>query len=177
MVGSLAMLERVSIQFQHQQWLAISIAISDANDVYVNYLGDEKKRHTSRHASGQHHQKIGKRYVTWTDRPTGHWEPMKECKVTPTEVSQRESVAVWGWTIGRIPSVLRPCQEACGVVIDASAFPDSWTLGLEVSILNTDPHQRTEILGFPVVQRHRVSNGAIVVEIEAFVIDENDTAG
>lgn len=168
--SALMLPERVSIHFQSQQWLAISVAISDTNDVYVNYLGD---MHTSRHASGQHHQKIGKRYVTWTGGPTGYWQPMKECKVRPRDVLQRESVAVWGWTIGRIPSVLPSCRDVCGMAVDATAFPDSWTLGIEVSIVNGDPDQRTEILGFPVVQRHRICNGIIVVEIEAFVIDES----
>jgi hypothetical protein len=74
------------------------------------------------------------------------------------------------------PSVLPAGQEDGGMVIDASPFPASSTLGLEVSIVNGDTSQRTEILGFPVVQRHCVSNGAIVVEIEAFVVEEETTA-
>jgi hypothetical protein len=169
------MLERVAIQFQHQLWLGISVAIGDAGDVYVNYLGDGQEMHTSHHASGQHHQKIGKRYVTWTGGPTRHWEPMKSAKIKPTQVSERESVAVWGWVIARIPSVLPPVTDACGMVVNAALFRDSWTLGLEVSIVSRDSNQRTEILGYPVVQRHRVSNGLIIVEIEAFVIDEEIT--
>jgi hypothetical protein len=96
------MLERVSIRFQQQLWSGISIAISPASDVYVNYLGDDRKMHTSYHPSGQHHHKLGNSYVEWNAGPTAHWQPMKEPKTKPTEVFERESVAVWGWTIASI---------------------------------------------------------------------------
>ena len=61
------------------------------------------------------------------------------------------------------------------MVVDAALFPASSTLGLEVSIAGRDAQQRTEISGYPIVQRHRVSNGVIVVEIEVFVLDEETT--
>lgn len=169
---SIVKLENVSLLFQGRQWLAISVAISDQNDVYVNYLGNEQKIHTSHHASGQQHHKVGRRYVTWTADSSGSWEPMKMTKPMPVEVFERKSLAVWGWNIARIPEVLTPCQTDCGFIVNAMPFPNSFTLGLETSIINGDLSQRADILGFPVVQRQRVSNGVIVVEIEAFVVDE-----
>jgi hypothetical protein len=54
---------RLAIQSRQQLWSAISVVIGDANDVYVNYLGDAAERHVSCHASGQQHQKVVASFV------------------------------------------------------------------------------------------------------------------
>ncbi len=57
------------------------------------------------------------------------------------------------------------------MVVDGSALPQSSYLVFEVSVVGPAATERLDVLGFPVVQRHRVSNG-VVVEIEAVHVDE-----
>lgn len=167
-------LENVSLRTGQAIYTAIGVRISDQGDVYVNYLGDEHKRHTSHHASGQRHHKVGKRYVMWTGGPSAVWQPMKTIDAKPAAILERTKVAVWGWQISCIPAVLPSCRQDCGFVVDTSGFAVTSTIGLKVSIVNGDTSVRSDILGFPVVARHRFSHVSITVEIEAFVVDEQD---
>jgi hypothetical protein len=167
----------VAILFRKQLWAAVRVVISHKNDVYVN-LDDDQKRHASYHASGQAHLKTKGGYVQWSTGPNGELEPMMGREnVKPTDVSERQSVAggPWGWEIARIPNALRPCRCIPEMVVDAGVLPDSWALGLEVSIVNSDPGQRTEHFGCPIIDRRRFSNGVIVIEIEALGIDNADS--
>ena len=56
---------------------AFDVRIS-GHDVYVIYSDcSVRDAHSSYHASGQYHIKIGKRYVQWDGGPTATMEPMK----------------------------------------------------------------------------------------------------
>jgi len=170
-------LESVSFQLNNQYRLAISVRITDKNDVYVNYLGDTAQRHTSYHASGQRHQKKRKQYIQWNAVSPAQWKPMKDAKGKPIAIFGREHVAVWGWEIQKIPEVLPLVQVQREMNIDISPLSHSAQniVPLEVSILGGDAQERHDIYGFPIVLKHRLSNGQIFVEIEAFWIDEGQT--
>ena len=168
-------LESVTFQIKNQYWAAITVRLTDQHDVYVNYLGDKAQMHTSHHASGQKHQKRGKGYIQWKDDSlTAQWKPMKELREKPTAILLREHVAVWGWEINKIPAVLPAVHGKKEMNIDISTLSHSAeaVLGLEISILGDDAQERSEIYGFPVVQKHRMSNGRIVAEIEAFFLEK-----
>jgi len=167
-------LEKVCLKTAQELCAGISVRISDQGDVYVNYLGDEHERHTSHHASGELHHKVGKRYVKWTGGLSGAWEPMKTTNAQPATISERTEVAAWGWQIFRIPAVLPRCDQDCGFIVGTAGFPVASTIGLQVSIVNDDISVRSDILGFPVVARYRFAHAAITVEIEAFLVDEQD---
>jgi hypothetical protein len=151
-----------------QHWLAFDVNVKGKN-VYVNYNPNE--RHTSYHASGQHHVKKGRDYVKWTGGASGTWEPMVQCNPKPSDVHDRQWVSTIGWEIKDIPSVLPVVDMAGDFSIDATHLPGSSILAFEVSIVGPRARDRAEIVGFPVLQRHRIP-GSAAVEIEAFLLSE-----
>lgn len=166
----------VAIRQGERDWLALEVCIKDA-DLYVNYFAPDgtpawlalshwKKAHTSYHASGQQHIKKGRDYVYWTDGPAGEWCPIELLKQPPGTVADREECSTIGWMIGELDSKLPLATIGADMVVDGSALPRSSYLVFEVSVVGPATTARTEVLGFQVLQRHRVSNG-LVVEIEA----------
>ena len=95
-------------------------------------------------------------------------EPIKLFGPPPADVFDREGVSTIGWQIGNLPSVLPQLNEGAGIVVDASALPPSAIL---CSIVGPAAKPRTEIRGFPALERHSVSDAA-TVEIEVFLVVE-----
>ena len=162
----------VAIRHGGQERLALKVRVKGSN-VYINYFAPDgtKQAHTSYHASGQEHIKKGRDYVYWSDDPAGEWRPLKVFKQPPGAVADREECSTIGWGIGSLPSRLPVATGPVEMVVDASALPASSILALVVSVIGAGATERPDVLGFPVVQRHRVSNG-VVLEIEAILLDE-----
>jgi len=57
------------------------------------------------------------------------------------------------------------------MVVDASALPGSSIITFEISIVGPAAIERSQVLGFPVLQSHRFC-GAVTVEIEAFLVHD-----
>jgi hypothetical protein len=110
--------------------------------------------------------------VQWTNYQVGDWKPMKRSESQPTAVRARHCVATWGWEVQKISDSLPAAEDDNEMLVDVSQLPASAIIGLEVSVVGDDAHERADILGFPVVQRQRSSNGTVTVEIEAFVIQD-----
>ena len=165
----------VSVQIGRLRWEAIRVVIGDSN-VYVNYPARDGSEyaHTSSHASGQHHVKIEGRYVCHWDGILGDWTPMKLKKEQPVHVEGRVKVATVGWKVSDIPTVLPPIEDRSEMVVNASNFPNDSILTLETSILTPSAAPRSEVLGFPIVQRYQLLQGMIHVEIEAFLLTADD---
>jgi len=100
---------------------AFDVPIS-GHDVYVIYSDcSVRDAHSSYHASGQYHIKIGKRYVQWNGRPTATMEPMKLFRTPPGLITGR--VACWtvGWEICRLDAVLARFDSA-DMIVDAQSL-------------------------------------------------------
>jgi len=157
----------VTVLASGQHWLAFDVNVEGSN-VYLNYLNGQ---HTSYHSSGQHHQKTGKNYVLWTGGISGKWEPLRKLKQGPTKIHGREKVAGIGWVISKISTDLPAADKAGDFNIDIAPFLDSAILAFEISVVGSAASDRNEIVGFPVLQRHRMP-GQVEVEIEAFLISD-----
>lgn len=59
------------------------------------------------------------------------------------------------------------------MIVNVSDVSPTAIIAFEVSIAGVASHRRTDILGYPVFQRHRMASGAVVVEIEAFLVAES----
>ena len=96
----------------------------------------------------------------------------QEARPRATAVQYRERVSTFGLALSEIANVLHPARSEAKMIVDASEFEAQSILAFEVSIVGEMAEPRTDILGFPIIQRCRLTNGPITVEIEAFRITE-----
>ena len=153
---------------------ALEVCIEDSN-VYVNYFDrqGQKVAHTSYHASGQHNIKKNGDYIFWTGGPSGQWQPMKFFRPRPEHIQDRQHVAVIGWGLDSVPSVLPTVSASSQVqVFEVPPDADFQILVFEVSIVGSQVQQRDEVNGFPVIWRYKFSAG-ITVEIEAVAVKQS----
>jgi hypothetical protein len=132
---------------------------------YFDRAGNEAG-HSSYHVSGQTHFKKHGKYIYWTDGPSGKWVPMKQMKEKPAQVVDREDASVIGWEVRFLATVLPeiPVDKVFNV---RSGFD---IVGFKTTIVGPKASSRNSILGFPVLARHRFSNG-VDVEVEMFGIN------
>ena len=105
-------------------------------DIYVNYSDcSTPEAHSSYHASGQHHTKVGGRFVEWTGGPTGDMEPMKLCRTPPGLVTARAGCWTVGWEIRKLDVILPSLSSHADMLVDAPPLDDAESiLALEVSV-------------------------------------------
>lgn len=152
---------------------ALEVCIKNRN-VYVHHF-DRKGRkiaHISHHASGQQHIKKNNNYVLWTGGPTGKLEPMKFPKTAPSRVVGRETVTGMGWAVDRIMADLPSVSKGTtSQVLELPPELEADILYLQCSIVGTNEPSRDQVNGFPVIWRHRFTNG-VTVEVEAVAVHQ-----
>ncbi|PYX72610.1 MAG: hypothetical protein DMG72_14430 [Acidobacteria bacterium] len=151
---------------------AFDVRIS-GHDVYVIYSDcSVRDAHSSYHASGQYHIKIGKRYVQWDGGPTATMEPMKLFRTPPGLITGR--VACWtvGWEICRLDAVL-PRLDSADMIVDTQSLSPHLILGFEVTVVGDEAKKRETIVGFPIIASHQFGN-SVCTEIDAFVLTEEE---
>jgi hypothetical protein len=159
----------ISLKIGAFEYDAIDVNIV-GHDVYVNYKGPNAGAHTSYHASGQEHVKIGRQYVT----VNGGCPPVKKLvrqRPPPSAVDTRESPSPIGWTKSQIRSL--PVRSTpAHATIDVSNFAEDHIIGLLVSVIGPAEPQRDKIDDLcPVIGCFRFSE-KLTVEIEAFLVEE-----
>jgi hypothetical protein len=143
------------------------------HDVYANYTDcSTPEAHSSYHASGQCHMKVGKQYVQWDGGPTGGMEPMKLFRTRPALVCGRSVCWTVGWEVGRLDSVLPELKENADMLVSACDLDPSLVLGFEASVIGDDAKPKTSIVGYPIVASQQFGNGLLRCEVHAFVLSE-----
>jgi hypothetical protein len=145
-----------------------------ADDIYVNYSDcSTPEAHSSYHASGQYHTKVGGKFVEWTGGPTGHMEPMKLYRTPPGLVTGRSGCWTVGWETRRLDAILPSLCSHADMLVDARPLDgiDS-ILAFKVSVVGYEAGKQSNIVGFRIIQSHRFGK-VVQVEIDAFVLDES----
>jgi len=143
-------------------------------DIYVNYSDcSTPEAHSSYHASGQHHTKVGGQFIEWTGGPTGDMEPMKLYRTRPGLVTARTGCWTVGWETRKLDVILPSLSSHADMLVDAPLLDETASiLAFEVSVVGNDARKRTDIVGFRIIGSHRFGR-AVQVEIDAFVLDES----
>ena len=137
------------------------------HNIYVNFKGPNDGAHISYHASGQHHMKIGRKYVTMNG---GENAKMLRHTCPPNSVSERQSPEPVGWARPQIEA-LTVCARPADISFDVSDLRQDQIVGLVVSVIGAaEPPRETTDDGYRIIGRFRFSD-TITVEIEAFLIE------
>lgn len=145
-----------------------------AEDIYVNYSDcGTPEAHSSYHASGQRHTKVGGRFIEWTGGPTGDMEPMKLYRTPPGLVAGRSGCWTVGWETRRLDEILPSLSSHADMLVDTRPLDGTESiLAFEVSVVGYEAGKRDNIVGFRVINSYRFGK-AVQVEIDAFVLDES----
>lgn len=144
---------------------AFEVCIKNEN-VYVNYFDPDgnKGAHKSYHASGQQHIKENGHYAEWGGF-SGSWEPMKWFTERPQDVVGRQDVSFCFLRWNLLPTML---ADKIFEAPEETEFPE---VGFKTTLVGPDARDRKDILGFPVLGRHRISSNDLSVEVEMFGIN------
>ncbi len=143
-------------------------------DIYVNYSDcSTPEAHSSYHASGQYHTKVGGQFIKWTGGLSGDMEPMKLYRTPPGSVTGRSGCWTVGWETRKLDAVLPSLSSDPDMLVDARTLDGTESiLAFEVSVVGYQARARDNIVGFRVIDSHRFGK-PVQVEIEAFVLDES----
>jgi hypothetical protein len=145
-----------------------------AEDIYVNYSDcSTPEAHSSYHASGQRHTKVGGQFIEWTGGPTGDMEPMKLYRTPPGLVAGRSGCWTVGWETRKLDAILPNLSSRADMLVDAPPLDGTESiLAFEVCVVGNEAKRRNNIVGFRIIKSHRFGN-TVQVEIDAFVVDES----
>lgn len=145
-----------------------------AEDIYVNYSDcSTPEAHSSYHASGQRHTKVGRRFVEWTGGLTGDMEPMKLYRPPPGLVAGRSGCWRGGWETRTLDEILPSLSSHADMLVDARPLDSIESiLAFEVSVVGYEARKRNNVFGFRIIDSRRFGR-AVQVEIDAFVLDES----
>jgi hypothetical protein len=144
----------------------------DGENVYANYSSHQtREAHSSYHASGWQHTKVGGQKPEWDGGLTGRMEPMRFLRMRPGLVTTRSEYYRIGWPIGELDATLFPLVETAHMLVDTQDHGANVILGFVASVFGPRARERSHIVGFPIIAS-QIFGSSTRVEVTAFVLTE-----
>jgi hypothetical protein len=156
---------------------ALKVCI-EGEDVYVNDLrrdGVPQNVHTSYHASGQRHMKIGHDcYPIYRVEGSGERIPLKSFKPRPASVRGRENICCITWRIEDGLAELLPLADFVpDFLVDTTPLAGPLaSLAIDLSVVVSVAVSRKDVGGYPILASFHLV-GDITVELAAFCVAES----
>lgn len=141
---------------------AFKVCIAQGGDVYVNYaMTGVPEAHTSYHASGQKHSKIGRKCMADGELFT---PPPRPTRNVITRSACQDPIA---WRVADLPKVLPSMTRTADITVDARCLSENALLLFKISVVGNWARECRIRAGFRKIKTHHFGS-RVRVEIEAF---------
>jgi len=167
----------VALRVGSRTFNALKVCI-EGEDAYVNDLrrdGLPQNVHTSYHASGQRHLKIGHDcYPIYRIEASGERVPLKSFKPRPASVQGRENICCITWGIeDGLAEVLPLADCVPDFLVDTTPIVGPLpSLAIGVDVVGKEAISLKDVGGYPILASFRLV-GDITVELAAFRVAES----